>query len=77
MWLLSAPFTWWHKTTIKKIGTEGLKGPYILLCNHNSFFDFQVVTKAFLPQCANYIVAVDGFIRGIKWLMLQVGCVPK
>lgn len=81
MWLLSAPVTKSHKAKITKTGMDGIDGPYILLCNHNAFYDFQVVTKAIHPRSANYIVAIDGFsslpVPGLKWLMLNVGCVCK
>ena len=51
----------------------------MLLCNHNSFFDFQAVTKAIFPQNANYVVAIDAFVGfpGLKWLMQRVGCIGK
>lgn len=77
--LLSAPFLWKHKTTITREGMEGIKPPYMLLCNHNAFFDFMVAAKAIFPNNANYIVAVDGFVGfpGLKWLMLRVGCICK
>ncbi len=29
-----------HNGKITKIGMEGVKPPYILLCNHNAFYDF-------------------------------------
>lgn len=53
-----------------------VKGPYILLCNHNSFFDFKVATRTFFPRRANYIVAVDGFINREN-IMRNVGCLGK
>ena len=31
-------------TKITKINCKGLKPPYVLLCNHNAFFDFKVAT---------------------------------
>lgn len=81
MWLLCVPSCNSHKAVIKKTGMDGVKGPYILLCNHNAFYDFKVVTKAIQPRNANYIVAIDGFsslpVPGLKWLMLNVGCVVK
>ena len=55
---------------------DGLKGPYILLCNHNSFLDFKVAVKAVFPKRANFIVAIDGFINREK-LMRNVGCFGK
>ena len=75
-YLLSAPDTWIHGTKITKTGTEGLKPPYLLLCNHNAFMDFKVATRAIFPQRANYIVAIDGFI-GREKLLRDVGCICK
>ena len=77
--LISTPALWSHRTKITHIGVEGLKPPYILLCNHNSFFDFMVAMKVIFPNRANYIVAVDGFVGfpGLKWLMLHLGCIAK
>lgn len=75
-YLLSAPGVWKHKTKITKIRTEGLKTPFLMLCNHNSFLDFKVATKAVFPKRANYVVAIDGFI-GREWLLRNVGCICK
>ena len=75
-WLLSAPDVWKHKTKITKIGMEGVKPPYLLLCNHNAFQDFKVATVAMFPHRANYVVAIDGFI-GREWLLRNVGCICK
>lgn len=79
MWLLSVPVTKLHRTKITKTGMEGVKAPYLLLCNHNSFYDFQVLTAAIFPQNANYVVAIDAFVGPsiVKWLMLHVGCFGK
>ena len=65
-----------HKPEIRRHGTEGLKPPYLLLCNHNAFLDFKVATQIIYPQPANYVVAIDGFI-GREWLLRQVGCICK
>jgi len=51
-----------------------VKPPYFLLCNHNAFMDFKVMTKAIFPKRANYVVAIDGFI-GRGWLLRAVGCI--
>ena len=74
--LLSAPDTVRHRTVIQKNGTEGLKPPYLLLCNHNAFLDFKVATRAIFPHRANYVVAIDGFI-GREALLRNVGCICK
>lgn len=75
-WSLSFPELLSTRPKINKHSMKDLKGPYILLCNHNSFVDFKVVTKAIFPRRANYIVAVDGFI-GREKLMRNVGCLGK
>ena len=78
-WALSFPFTLSQKTKIIKTNCEGLKPPYILLCNHNGFFDFMVATHAIFPHRANYVVAIDGFFGfpGKKWLLRNVGGICK
>jgi hypothetical protein len=55
---------------------DGLKPPYVLLCNHNGFLDFKVAVAAMFPHRANFIVAIDGFI-GRESLLRNVGCICK
>ncbi|MDD4920043.1 MAG: 1-acyl-sn-glycerol-3-phosphate acyltransferase [Bacteroidales bacterium] len=75
-WLLSFPSVWRHRTKIFTVDMEGVKPPYLLLCNHNAFYDFMVATVATFPHQAFYVVAVDGFI-GREWLMRRIGCIGK
>ena len=75
-WLISFPSVWRHRVKIDRVKMEGLKAPYLMLCNHNAFFDFMVATAAVFPHQPYYIVAVDGFV-GKSWLMRRVGCIPK
>ena len=75
-WALSVPATIRHRTVIRKVGMDGVKPPYVLLCNHNAFLDFKVATMAMFPHRANYIVAIDGFI-GREGLLRNVGCICK
>jgi transcription elongation factor Elf1 len=65
-----------HRNRLTKIGTEELRPPFVLLCNHNAFMDFKVATKAIFPWRANYVVAIDGFI-GREKLLRDVGCICK
>ena len=74
--LLSAPDVLLHRAKITKHRAEGLKPPYLLLCNHNAFLDFKVATMAIWPARANYVVAIDGFI-GREELLRKVGCICK
>ncbi|MBR6018900.1 MAG: 1-acyl-sn-glycerol-3-phosphate acyltransferase [Lachnospiraceae bacterium] len=73
---LSLPDVWKHRAKITKVRTEGLKPPFVMLCNHNAFLDFKVATKAIYPKRANYVVAIDGFI-GREKLLRNVGCICK
>ncbi len=75
-WLLSFPEVLVVRPVIRRHGMEGLKGPYILLCNHNSFLDFKVAVRALFPRRATFIVAIDGFINR-ESLMRNVGCFGK
>ena len=65
-----------HRNKLTKIGMDGIKPPYLLLCNHNAFMDFKVASKAIYPYRANYVVAIDGFI-GRENLLRDVGCICK
>ena len=76
LWALCFPGVWAHKTKLKKIGMEGVKPPYLLLGNHNAFFDMKVSIAATFPYVANYVVAIDGYI-GREWLLRAIGCICK
>ena len=76
MWLLCAPALLTHRNKLTKINMEGIKPPYLLLCNHNAFMDFKVATKAVFPHKANYVVAIDGFLKR-EWLLRLIGCICK
>ncbi len=65
-----------HHTKIKKIGMEGVKPPYILLGNHNAFFDMNVSITATFPYFGNYIVAIDGYLKR-EWVLRAIGCICK
>jgi hypothetical protein len=75
-WVLAFPETFKVKPKIRKHNMEGVKGPFIMLCNHNSFLDFKIATRAVFPKRSTYIVAVDGFI-GREGIMRNVGCFAK
>jgi 1-acyl-sn-glycerol-3-phosphate acyltransferase len=75
-WILCFPEVWLRGTRINKINMDGLKPPYVLLCNHNAFLDFKVAVAAMFPHRANFIVAIDGFI-GRESLLRNVGCICK
>ena len=73
IWAFSFPKFWRHRYKVDKTSfPKGLKPPYLLLCNHNSFMDFMIMSCATFPHQANYVVAIDGYI-GIEWILRPVG----
>lgn len=60
-------------STIEKINMDGLKPPYILLCNHTQFADFIVSFKAVHPYNFNNIATLDGYV-GMAKIMEELGC---
>ncbi len=76
VWAACKAGTLSHRTKISKTGLEGLEPPYVLLGNHNAFFDMKVSAMATFPHFPNYIVAIDGFI-GREWLLRAIGCICK
>ncbi|MGI6265084.1 MAG: 1-acyl-sn-glycerol-3-phosphate acyltransferase [Acutalibacteraceae bacterium] len=76
MRLLCAPSLIAHKNTLTRVDMEGIKPPYLLLCNHNAFMDFTVAIKATFPHRVNFVVAIDGFLKR-EWLLRLIGCICK
>ena len=74
--LLCAPAIKKYKPRITYVNTENIKGPFLLLCNHNAFLDFKVASTLLGKNDANYVVAIDGFI-GREKLLRNVGCICK
>ena len=50
LWILCFPSLLAHRTKLKKIGMDGVRGPYLLLGNHNAFFDMKVSIAAGSPE---------------------------
>ncbi len=67
---------WIHLGKVEKVRMEGLKPPYILLCNHNAFFDFYIMVTAIAPYRGIFAAAVDDYI-GREFLLRRLGAVPK
>lgn len=75
-WGGALPMTMSAKAKINKINTEGLKPPYLILCNHASFIDFPIVVRAIFPHRCSWVISVEEFV-GRDWLMRGVGGIYK
>lgn len=61
---------------ITKENCEGLKPPFLILCNHGSFIDFPLVVKAIFPLRTSWVISIEEFI-GREWIMRGVGGIYK
>jgi 1-acyl-sn-glycerol-3-phosphate acyltransferase len=62
--LLCAPALWRHKPIITyENGVENLKPPFLMLCNHNAFFDFIIASTVLGKNDANYVRVVTAEFR--------------
>ena len=65
------------KFTYKTEGMEkiGKKEPCLILMNHSSFIDLNIVSKIFFPKPYGIVCTSDGIV-GKNWLMRLLGCIP-
>ena len=74
IWLLSKIMLMFKPHKVEKIGMERLKPPYMILSNHMSFVDFELVAMATRPYRVNNVVNIDGFYRR-PWLLDWIGAI--
>ena len=65
-----------HLGKINRYRMEGVRAPYILLCNHNAFYDFYVMMSAIKPDRGIFPAAVDDYI-GREEILRHLGGIPK
>lgn len=61
-----------------KIGMEQLQSddPCLVLMNHSSFIDLEIVASVLFPRKFNIVATNDSFMGIMKWLMRLIGCIP-
>ena len=61
-----------------RIGMNRLKPdePCLILMNHSSFIDLEIVASVLFPRRYNIVATVDSFMGIMKWLMRLIGCIP-
>ena len=62
------------KKRVEKINMEGLKPPYMILSNHMSFIDFELLSLATNMTRVNNVVNIDGYYMR-PWLMEWIGAI--
>ena len=58
--VLSFFATLFKRKKVEKINMEGLKPPYMILSNHLSFVDFELLALGTKMQKVNNVVNIDG-----------------
>lgn len=76
--IISFPDLKRRKATITKEGMEELEGkPYLLLINHSSMVDFNLMLKATHPYPVNNVMSLEGFNTYTEPLMRSLGVIGK
>lgn len=62
----------------ESIGMEQLKAnePCLVLMNHSSFIDLEIVATILHDRSYNIVATSDSFIGIMKWVMRLIGCIP-
>lgn len=68
--LMQVGFTY-EKENMEKAGD----GPWLILMNHSSFLDLEMVSKMMYPRTYNIVCTSDGLV-GKEGLMRRLGCIP-
>ena len=77
VWLiqfLSKIMLFGKKYKVEKVNMDGLKPPYMLLSNHMSFVDFELISDGTYPKRVNNVVNIDGYYRR-PWLLELIGSI--
>lgn len=74
IWVLSKIMLANKKHKVERVNMEGLKPPYMILSNHMSFVDFELVSVGTYPQRMNNVVNIDGYYLR-PWLMEWIGSI--
>ena len=62
------------KKKVEKINMEGLRPPYMILSNHMSFIDFELLALGTNMTKVNNVVNIDGYYKR-PWLMEWIGAI--
>ena len=74
IWVLSQMMLIGKEKKVECINMENLKPPYMILSNHMSFVDFELVSVGTYPQRMNNVVNIDGYYLR-PWLMEWIGSI--
>ena len=50
IWIGTTLRKWIRRVDVKKTNMKGVKPPYVLICNHNSIYDFYIMSSLIKPH---------------------------
>ena len=77
--LLAIPDMLATKFTYRTHGMEkvGKNEPCLILMNHSSLIDLEIVSRIFFPKRYGIVTTSDSFVGPLmRWLMPLIGCIP-
>ena len=77
--LLAIPDMLATKFTYRTYGMEkvGKNEPCLILMNHSSLIDLEIVSRIFFPKRYGIVTTSDSFVGPLmRWLMPLIGCIP-
>ena len=80
-WLLKFVSSFDLKATnfkYREIGMEklGKKEPCLVLMNHSSFIDLEIISTVLYPRRFNIVATSDSFMGIMNFVMRMIGCIP-
>lgn len=72
-WIISWPDLRNREFNFEKVNMDGVKAPYLLLSNHSSMVDFNIMLKATHPEKVNNVMTLEGFRDYTYPLMYSLG----
>lgn len=68
---------WGTHFKCNKIGMEKLRKdePCLVLMNHSSFIDLEIVSTVLFPRRFSIVTTSDAFV-GLNWILRLIGCIP-
>ncbi len=74
-WIISWPDLRNREFNLEKVNMEDVNAPYLLLSNHSSMVDFNIMLKATHPAKVNNVMTLEGFRDYTYPLMYSLGVV--
>ena len=76
MWAVCMCLTRRARFTLRRVGMEGVKPPFLVIAEHQGFADYYIIPLVMFPYRTSYISDIKGFATYGKGLCGAVSCIP-